>query len=636
MATTKRSAAHVSGTNTRGATAARLQALEATASKILGQLDLEETLQSLITEAVDLIGADVVGIMLLDEDGEVLRMRACRGHRHAVSARLTVRQGEGLAGAVLASGRPYRIADYRADPVVMEHFREIVDREGTRSAVGAPMSVRGTVIGTLMAWSRHPEAFSAADEEVMVGLANLATIAIENSRLFEVERSAVHRLEDANRQLQEQFAMLQRATAVQERLTELVLKGIGLGDLVSTVATHLEGDAVVLDPHGSVIAATAEAGAIAGRIRHHLGRRPGLADLSASTDALLEPVESYPRWVLVRQVTAGDDPLGHLGVSFGHPPTALDPVIVEQAAIVCALALTKQRAVLDAKTRERNDFLWDLLDGTVGDAAEAAVRLQYVGYPLPLLIRVIQVLVDPKPADHAPVVDLTDQQLWAEILVRAENLTIEHSRYRPLVARRGSAIALVVPWQPEPPGSKGPTALPVAAARRMAEQLAGGLGEAFPDLEFRGGTSSCLPLTRDLRAAWSQACSALAVATATEHANGPAFALYDELGAARFLLSPGDPAALKAWAYAVLGPLLDYDARHDSDLVDTVDAYLAADGNLSRAAERLTIHAKTVRYRLDRVESMSGRDLSSQADRFDIQMAISVIRLLKLGSAPDA
>jgi DNA-binding PucR family transcriptional regulator len=84
----------------------------------------------------------------------------------------------------------------------------------------------------------------------------------------------------------------------------------------------------------------------------------------------------------------------------------------------------------------------------------------------------------------------------------------------------------------------------------------------------------------------------------------------------------------------VLGPVLDYDARHSAELVDTVDAYLATDCSLARAAERLGVHRKTVRYRLDRAEALSGRDFSRQQDRFDAQLAITIIRAVSLGTPP--
>lgn len=613
--------------------AARLRTLEGLATEILGHLDLEATLLSLINAAVDLLGADIAGIMLVEED-DVLRMRACRGHRTVHSARLVARRGQGVAGKVFESGKACLVDDYLADPSISGHFREIVEREGTRSALGGPMTVRGRVIGTVMAWSRRPGAFTVAEEDVIVGLANLAAIAIENARLYETERRAVQTLEGANRRLEEQYALLQRATTVHERLTGLVLSGAGLSDLVSTVATQVGGEAVILDPDLAVLAMTADGEDVAVRARNHLERERRLADSAARDSALVEPAGKWKDWLLVRPVVAGGDRLGHLCVSLDHAPENLDPIIVEQAAIVCALELTKQRAVLEAHTRVRSDFIWDLLDGNVSDDAEAMVRARYLGFAFPLRLRVALISVDGFTAwvrQSGADADSVHRR-WDAIVRAVERVAGGHCPARPLAARRGSVVALVVPCATPREADQGSAAGEVVAARTLAEAVIGGLRDAHPDLRFAVGVSACCALAGDLRQAGSQAASALA--SVSMMAAGQPVALFDDLGVVRFLLAPGDRNELSAFAYAVLGSVVDYDARHSSELVDTVDAYLTADCSLVRAAERLGIHPKTVRYRLDRAEELAGRDFSRQQDRFDAQLAVTIIRALSLGTPP--
>ena len=84
------------------------------------------------------------------------------------------------------------------------------------------------------------------------------------------------------------------------------------------------------------------------------------------------------------------------------------------------------------------------------------------------------------------------------------------------------------------------------------------------------------------------------------------------------------------FARRILGPLIDYDEAHGAELVRTVEVYLANDCNLQRAAEQIFVHPKTVRYRLDRVEALSGISLATQQDRFDAHLAVTIIRALAL------
>jgi purine catabolism regulator len=98
----------------------------------------------------------------------------------------------------------------------------------------------------------------------------------------------------------------------------------------------------------------------------------------------------------------------------------------------------------------------------------------------------------------------------------------------------------------------------------------------------------------------------------------------------RFLLAPGDRSDLRDFARRVLGGVLDYDRDHPSDLTGTVEEYLAHDCNLQRTAAAMFVHAKTVRYRLDKVQAIAGLDFALQRDRFEAQLAISILRSLEL------
>lgn len=78
----------------------------------------------------------------------------------------------------------------------------------------------------------------------------------------------------------------------------------------------------------------------------------------------------------------------------------------------------------------------------------------------------------------------------------------------------------------------------------------------------------------------------------------------------------------RAFAAAMLDPVLAYDARNDAGLLETLEAFLDCSGSWSRAAERLHLHVNTVRYRIGRVEELTCRDLGVLADRVDVFLAL--------------
>jgi DNA-binding PucR family transcriptional regulator len=78
----------------------------------------------------------------------------------------------------------------------------------------------------------------------------------------------------------------------------------------------------------------------------------------------------------------------------------------------------------------------------------------------------------------------------------------------------------------------------------------------------------------------------------------------------------------RAFAVRVLEPVLDYDARTGAGLRETLEAFLECSGSWSRAAQRLHLHVNTVRYRIGRVEELTGRNLAELPDRVDVYLAL--------------
>jgi sugar diacid utilization regulator len=100
---------------------------------------------------------------------------------------------------------------------------------------------------------------------------------------------------------------------------------------------------------------------------------------------------------------------------------------------------------------------------------------------------------------------------------------------------------------------------------------------------------------------------------------------YEELGIYRLLCTIGDMQQLMGFARDVLGPLLDYDAEHRTDMVHTLSVYLHHHGSHKRSARTLHLHANTVAYRAARIEAITGLDLADPDDRLVAQVAVKII-----------
>jgi PucR family transcriptional regulator, purine catabolism regulatory protein len=136
-----------------------------------------------------------------------------------------------------------------------------------------------------------------------------------------------------------------------------------------------------------------------------------------------------------------------------------------------------------------------------------------------------------------------------------------------------------------------------------------------------GGGGSGLGATEVARSL-SEALMALNLARG--RALGNRVVSHSDLGSHAMLLALIDPAVLSGFREQVLGPVERWDHDHGTELLETLRAFLSNGGRWRATAAHLHIHHNTLRYRLRRVELLTGRHLEEVADRLDVQIALFV------------
>ncbi|MFF3215316.1 PucR family transcriptional regulator [Streptomyces sp. NPDC002886] len=136
------------------------------------------------------------------------------------------------------------------------------------------------------------------------------------------------------------------------------------------------------------------------------------------------------------------------------------------------------------------------------------------------------------------------------------------------------------------------------------------------------GVSDPVGGAAELRHALAQARNARQVAAPSQPvaASGP-----DALAAHVMALLPLIPAEVRReFSRRLLAPLTDYDRRYGSDLVPTLRSFLEHDGSWARCGEALHLHVNSLRYRISRIEALTGRNLSRLEDKMDFAAALQM------------
>ena len=104
---------------------------------------------------------------------------------------------------------------------------------------------------------------------------------------------------------------------------------------------------------------------------------------------------------------------------------------------------------------------------------------------------------------------------------------------------------------------------------------------------------------------------------------------YDEIGFYRMLMSYENTAPMQQFANEVLSPIIQYEKKAHTQLMETLWAYFECDCNLQRTADKLFSHKNTVKYRLQRVEQLTGKSLSNRYQSQEIYNALMIYYFLE-------
>ncbi|GED83975.1 PucR family transcriptional regulator ligand-binding domain-containing protein [Streptomyces sp. 6-11-2] len=210
------------------------------------------------------------------------------------------------------------------------------------------------------------------------------------------------------------------------------------------------------------------------------------------------------------------------------------------------------------------------------------------------------------------------QSLLEEILVDPHSTGPEPSD-RIAVAHTGDEAVALVPLpavSAEHDGSETGI-LADALLEAVRDPLSAGLDD---DGRLTLGVSAAVHSAEGLRGALEEARHARRVAAAR---TGRVCAAGHQELASHVLLLPFVPDDVRrAFTARLLDPLRDYDRRHRAELIPTLEAFLDCDGSWTRCATRLHLHVNTLRYRVGRIEQLTGRDLSRLEDKLDFFLAL--------------
>jgi len=158
-----------------------IEALTKISEAVTSDLYLEDILKLIVTVTAQVLGSKICSLMLLDETGNELIIKATQSVSEAYNKKPNIKLGEGIAGRVAKEGRAITVLDVRKDERYKN--RDIAKKEKLCSLLSVPLIFKSKVIGVLNTYTSKPHQFSRSEINILKSVANQAAIVIENFRL---------------------------------------------------------------------------------------------------------------------------------------------------------------------------------------------------------------------------------------------------------------------------------------------------------------------------------------------------------------------------------------------------------------------------------------------------------------------
>jgi PucR family transcriptional regulator, purine catabolism regulatory protein len=402
--------------------------------------------------------------------------------------------------------------------------------------------------------------------------------------------------------LNQQAQKLARSERIHRAFLQLVLRGHGVVEIAHDLADLLDGPAAVVDLDGALLGAARleQLEAFGGAPPERLvveadGRRVRAGELVL--DAVTVPILAGPR------------EHGHVVALATDGERTDDLLALENAATVAALALTQRMEVQAVESKYQTDLMHDLLR-QVDDLDD--VRRRAAGFGWDLDRRLIAVVLRADRPPEAVVPDEVTRRPPMSTALRP--LVLDRDPHAAIVRFSHEVVILTAAF--DGPDARDEARTFVRGVARRAGEAVGGTVSV--------GLSRPVEDPRDIAGAYDQAARAVTIGHRVRGEG--AVAHFDDLGAYRVLALVEDRSELREFAEEILGELAQ-PTDTAQDLRRTLEVLLETGGNVAEAARRLHFHYNTLRYRIDKLESIVGPFTVDARVRLDVQLALLVLAM---------
>lgn len=434
-------------------------------------------------------------------------------------------------------------------------------------------------------------------------------------------------LDRAYKRIENQKEILNRVVTVSQKLNRIILQGRGLDDMAKVLGESLHCGVVIENQQFEMIAGYGQVTDNSlNKVMEHLKAykvqqqwakiNSMLNDHATVQLEVAEPFD-YPHMRMVTPIVLRGQVFGFISIlkaegQFGE----FEPVLLDRSANICAIHFLNERTVIETEQRLKGELLDELFNPSA-DIAFVSGRLSYLGHDLSQPHRVFAFQFESvnKTADGTD--DLSSTSLREKIM---EKLTkqVEQKGFRLLISARLDRVHALVPQAfLDKMNMK---------LRDYGELFMDGLQDDCMGIKVILGISGECHSRSSFYKAYNEATKAIDIARFKGKKDR--VVLSSDIRYLSILLDAKRPEELAQYSENLLGSLHNYDLKYGTEFIKTIHSYFENECNLYKTARSLSVSISGMRYRMDRIEELSGFNLSNSATRFEVQLALEIFLVI--------
>lgn len=419
-----------------------------------------------------------------------------------------------------------------------------------------------------------------------------------------------------------QSNVIRKVETLHNETMDVVLKGGGINDILRSLSKSIENPVFLKDYHFEEINSLEEDDqemqlALEDHLKTALKSNVYSSRFGKTiTDKVTIDGREIDRMMV--PILVKNNLYGHL-VAFGvkRDLNHYDALYLETTSSIVALEFLKRISVQEVENKYKAEFFEDLISFDEKRKQKAIERANYYRFDKDAFYSIFTIRLSKADAS-ATTSDEEYNQIITKAMYMVDMVCREEGRTY-IIASKGKKINVLFMWKNMEDHRK--------FSARISNSIKESLDQKVAQSHYRVGIGRVYKGIDQVYKSLKDAEKA--VEAAKTYVNQQIID-FDTLGIYKIFCQDHLKDELHSFYRTTLEPLVIYDRKRDTELVKSLIIYFETNGNLKKMSEMLFTHYNTVLYRINRIQEITGKDLENEGDRYGLQTALKIMKILDL------